>query len=93
MRLLIKDSIWELKNLHPFARNVIRCAYQLTVLLCLFALCIFAAAPHTPDYFRSMEYGAAALSISPAMSAAGIIAGLIGDIALRKNTPERNTDK
>jgi fido (protein-threonine AMPylation protein) len=89
MLSFIKDTVWEMRHLHPFARGVIRCAYQLSMLLCLFAAVILWIAPQTPDYFRAVEYGNAALAIAPVLMAAGMVAGMVGDLALRRHTPER----
>ncbi len=45
------------------------------------ALC-YGIAPYTPDYFRTMEYGDASISVAPVLLAAGIVAAVIAHAVL-----------
>lgn len=79
--------------MHPFARAAFRSAFQLALLLTAFAVAAHYLAPYTPDYLRTLAYRDAALDTAPVLLAAGIIGGLVGDLALRRGSddkPSRN---
>ena len=42
----------------------------------------YGIAPYTPDYFRTMEYGDASISVAPVLLAAGIVAAVIAHAVL-----------
>ena len=77
----IRDSY---RRMHPFAHLAFRTAFQLALLLVLFAAAAHWLAPYTPDYLRTLAYRDAALETAPVLFAAGIIGGLVGDLVLRR---------
>ena len=70
------------RRLHPFVRDVIKGAYQWTFVMYAFSALCYGIAPYTPDYFRTMEYGDASISVAPVLLAAGIVAAVIAHAML-----------
>ena len=70
------------RRLHPFVRDVIKGAYQWTFVMYAFSAQCYGIAPYTPDYFRTLEYGDASISVAPVLLAAGIVAAVIAHAVL-----------
>lgn len=73
----------------PIRRSGI--AFQLALLLVLFAAAAHMLAPYTPDYLRTLAYRDAALDTAPVLFAAGIIGGLVGDLVLRRKSDDETS--
>ena len=85
MLKIIKNAVKDIRKLHVFSQKVIWGSLQLTVILYALGAITYMIAPLTPDYFLTLNYNRALLEIAPVTLAAGIIAGLVSDLALRKN--------
>lgn len=68
----------------PFSRDVLRGSAQLTVIWYIAAGVLHRFAAYTPDYLLTLSYRDALLETAPVTLAAGIIAALICDLALRR---------
>ena len=79
------------RRMHPFAHTAFRIAFQLALLLVLFAAAAHMLAPYTPDYLRTFAYRDAALDTAPVLFAAGIIGGLVGDLVLRRKSDDETS--
>lgn len=89
LRKMLKALVRTLKDLHglhPCAVDMMRGGLQFMLLLYLFAAAMSRAALLTPDYIRTMAYVRAALEVAPVMPAAGVVSGLVADLALRGKT-------
>ena len=86
MRKLFKKTVQDFRHLHTYSRQVIHGSLQFTIVLYVFALILSYIAPYTADYFRTIQYQNAALEIAPVTLGAGVISGLLCDLALQKKT-------
>lgn len=85
------NTFSELFHLHTFSKDVIWGSLQLTILLYEFAALLHLIAPYTANFMRTVIYYRAALEVAPVVLAAGIVAGIISDLALRKNSSRKET--
>ncbi len=71
-------------RLAPLARDMMQGGVRFALVLYGFAAVVDRLAPRMADYFTALHYRDAALETAPALLAAGIVAGLITDLALRR---------
>lgn len=84
----LRSDLRGLMGIHTFSLNVLRCSWQLCVLLYVFAIAAQFFAPYTPDYFYAITLSRGAFEVAPATLGAGVAAALISDLVLRKKTKD-----
>lgn len=74
----------QLKQLHPLAILSIKLGFFLMICLYIIAILAHLLAPYAADYFYAMSVYRGGLEAAPASFAAGVCAGLLGDLMLRQ---------
>lgn len=79
-------------RLHTFSRHVLFGTVQLTLILYALTVAIYVTAPLSPQYFRSVACYTGLAEIAPVTLAAGVVAALVSDLALRPRSDEDSSD-
>ena len=88
-----KNSLQDLRGLHPYSRQIFWSSLQLAAALALFGWIMERAALHTPDILRTLQYADAAMENVPVMLAVGVVCALLSDLCLRRKTAENPSDR
>lgn len=74
----------DMKNIHPYSKDVLKGSVQFSILLLLFAVVMSYLAPYTANIGTTIDYYRAALDVAPTVMATGFLSAFLCELVLRQ---------